>query len=72
MILIMIVIGKHQRSKLAKLFLNVHTTMVHYSENPLGMGVVVFAKVQGAEVKFESLGTPKCLFIKHLQISGEQ
>ena len=67
----MIDIGKHQRSKLAKRFLNVHTTMVHYSETPMGMGVVVFAKVQG-EVKFESLGTPKCLFIKHLQISGEQ
>ena len=58
MILIMIDIGKHQRSKLAKLF--ECTTMVHYSENPMGMGVVVFAKVLG-EVKFESLGTPKCL-----------
>ena len=45
--------------------------MVHYSENPVGMGVVVFAKIQG-EVKFESLETPKCLFIKNLQISGEQ
>ena len=54
MILIMINIDKHQRSKLAKLF--ECTTMVHYSENPTGMGIVVFAKVQ-EQVKFESPGT---------------
>ena len=51
--------------------LNVHTTMVYYSETPMGMGVVVFAKVQG-EVNFESPRIPQVSFIKNLQISGEQ